>query len=250
MTNKLKVVFLGTNGWYDTETGNTISILIETPNEYVILDAGLGIYKLDRYIKTTKPIYLFISHFHLDHLFGLHVLAKFKFKQGLNIIVKPGMKKTLKFITARKFTAPLDRLSYRVRVWDIKEARKLKFFQQALLLRHPVPCLGFRFNFGGKIISYVADTGECDNAYRLAQGADLLISECAYKDGREAASWPHLDPKIAAKIARQSGAKKLVLVHFDAEIYQTMAERSQAEKIARRSFPATQAAQDDDILIL
>ncbi len=41
------VIFLGTNGWYDTNIGNTICILVETKKEYLILDAGNGFYKID-----------------------------------------------------------------------------------------------------------------------------------------------------------------------------------------------------------
>jgi len=55
----MKVIFLGTNGWYDTKTGNTPCVLIDTKTHYIILDAGDGIYKLDKYITTQKPIYLF-----------------------------------------------------------------------------------------------------------------------------------------------------------------------------------------------
>lgn len=52
----MKIIFLGTNGWYDTKTGNTICTLIETDNEYIILDAGNGIYKIDKYIKKIRRI--------------------------------------------------------------------------------------------------------------------------------------------------------------------------------------------------
>ena len=248
---KIKVIFLGTNGWFDTNTGNTISILIETSTEYVVLDAGLGIAKLDQYIKTSKPIYLFLSHFHLDHIYGLHVLAKFKFKQGLNICIRAGQKKLLKFITSRHFTAPLDRLSYKVKIIEIKgKNKRLPFLDKALLLNHPVPCLGFRFNFGETIISYVADTGPCKNAVLLAKKADLLISECAFKSGQFVDYWPHLDPVEAAKIAQQSGAQKLALVHFDAEIYQTFKERQIAQKQARKIFKNSWATKDNQQIIL
>jgi len=53
----VKVVFLGTNGWFDTRTGNTICTLVETPREYIILDAGNGIHKADQYIKKKKQNY-------------------------------------------------------------------------------------------------------------------------------------------------------------------------------------------------
>ena len=75
----MKVVFLGTNGWYDTETGNTICTLLQTDRFDIILDAGNGIHKVDRHIDGGKPVFLFLSHFHVDHIEGLHILAKFRF---------------------------------------------------------------------------------------------------------------------------------------------------------------------------
>ena len=75
----MKVTFLGTNGWYDTVTGNTCSVLIQSKEIDIILDAGNGIAKADHYITQDKPACLFISHFHIDHITGLHTLVKFKF---------------------------------------------------------------------------------------------------------------------------------------------------------------------------
>jgi len=37
---KLKVIFLGTNGWYDTATGNTICTFVQTKRYDILLDAG------------------------------------------------------------------------------------------------------------------------------------------------------------------------------------------------------------------
>lgn len=68
----MKIVFLGTNGWYDTATGNTICIFAETDDYIIILDAGNGLYKLNKYSGIKKPAYIFLSHFHLDHLIGFH----------------------------------------------------------------------------------------------------------------------------------------------------------------------------------
>ena len=63
--SEVKVIFLGTNGWYNSPTGDTTCILIETKDSYIILDAGSGIAKLDEYIKQPKKAYLFLSHFHI-----------------------------------------------------------------------------------------------------------------------------------------------------------------------------------------
>ena len=75
----MQVIFLGTNGWYDSPTGNTICTLINSDKYHIILDAGNCLYKADRYIKDDLPVFLFLSHFHLDHIEGLHVLSTFCF---------------------------------------------------------------------------------------------------------------------------------------------------------------------------
>ncbi|MBP1737825.1 MAG: seceted metal-dependent hydrolase of the beta-lactamase superfamily, partial [Deltaproteobacteria bacterium] len=81
----MKIIFLGTNGWYDTQTGNTLSILLATREHNIVLDAGNGFTKLDRVLSNSLPIFLFLSHFHLDHLIGLHTLFKFSFSQKLTL---------------------------------------------------------------------------------------------------------------------------------------------------------------------
>ena len=94
----MKITFLGTNGWFDTPIGNTICTLIETKSCYIVLDAGNGLRKLEKYIKNEKPIYLFLSHFHLDHIIGFHCKNIFNFKQGIAIYGQKGTKKILNTI--------------------------------------------------------------------------------------------------------------------------------------------------------
>ena len=74
---------------------------------------------------------------------------------------------------------------------------------------------------------------------KLAENADLLLTECAYRPGQIDEKWPHLNPESAARIAVESNAKKLILVHFDANNYQTFDDRRKAEDIAISKFPAS-----------
>ena len=242
----MRITFLGTNGWYDTSTGNTICILVETDKYDIILDAGNGIYKADRYISNKKPIYLFLSHFHLDHIIGLHILGKFNFNQGLYICGQAGTKEILNKIINLPFSMPLDRLGYKIDIYDLSEKKqKIPFTLEFLPLLHSSLTLGYRFELDNKIISYCPDTGYCENAVTLAKNADLLITECAFKPGQASDDWPHLNPETAARIAKEAAAKKLALVHFDASIYQSLEERKQAEEVAKKIFGNTIAATDD-----
>lgn len=225
----MEIIFLGTNGWYDTDTGNTICTLINSENCHIMLDAGNGIYKANRYIKDDLPIYLFLSHFHLDHIEGLHILNKFKFSQGLRIYGQRGTKKALEILLNDPFTIPLKKLPFPVDVFELSEGPyKIPFPMECRFLVHASPCLGYRFELDGRIITYCSDTGICQNAVLLAEDADLLIAECSHKPGEKSLKWPHLNPQDAANIAREAKAKSLALTHFDAGRYTTIQEREDA----------------------
>lgn len=247
----MKIAFLGTNGWYDTKTGSGISTLLETGSCYIVFDAGNGIYKLDRYVREDKPVYLLISHFHLDHVCGLHILNKFKFSKGLSICVNAQDRGLLESLVDEPYTIPLDKLPYKVRVLSIPdEVEAIPFSLDWRYLRHSVPTLGFRVEIDGKVIVYCPDTGYCKEAVELAKGADLLIAECAYLPGEADEGWPHLNPESAAKLALEAGVKRLVLTHFDASRYLSMEDRARAEEVAKAIFPDTLAAKDDLVLDL
>jgi len=225
----MKVIFLGTNGWYDTDTGNTICTLINCEKYHIILDAGNGIYKLDRYIHDDLPAYLFLSHFHLDHIEGLHILNKFHFSQGLKIFGQKGTGKILDTVMRQPFTVPIEMLPFPVEVQELSEGPyKLPFALECRFLVHAAPTMGYRFDLDGKIVTYCPDTGVCDNAVLLAKDADLLIAECSHRPGERSPAWPHLNPKDACEIARRAGAKRLALTHFDAGRYTSIQQRLDA----------------------
>ena len=241
----MQINFLGTNGWYSTDLGNTTCVLIDSDEYYVILDAGDGFQKLDEYIKDEKPIILFLSHLHLDHIIGLHSLYKFRFKQNLQIYGYVGTKTNIRKLIDHPFTASLDELDIGVDIYEIEEGKhEVPFPFTCKLLIHADPCLGYRLELESKIIAFCTDTGVCDNVYTLSENADLLISECAYKPGQDQTGWPHLRPEDAANIAKKSNIKQLILTHFDASIYKTMEDRKLAENHAKNIFQNTIAAYD------
>ncbi len=240
----MKVHFLGTNGWYDTKTGNTVCVLLETKSAYIIFDAGNGLYKIDRYIKCDKPVYLFLSHYHLDHVIGLHILNKFNFKQGIDIYGPPGLKALFKQVINAPYSMPISRLNTRIRLHEINKVSQIPLDVEYRLLRHSSTCYGYRISSGGKTVAYCTDTGTCRNLSFLSKGVDLFIAECSLKSRQENIKWPHLNPEQAAETANAAGCKKLALVHFDAAIYLTKRDRAEAERAGRKIFKNTLAAKD------
>ena len=239
--------FLGTNGWYSTYDSLTPCVLIDSDEAYIVLDAGEGIQKLDEYITDeTKPIYIFISHFHLDHIHGFHIFPKFNFKQDVTVFGKTGLKKMAEIFLNHPFTKKYSDYTFDIKFIEVDEGKhQVPFNFSCALLPHPDPSMGFRFEIDGKILTYCTDTGEHPNLEILAKNSDLLITECAHRPGEVDESWPHLNPETAARIAKNACAKKLALMHFDASRYTKREDRTEAQMIAARIFRNTVSSFDD-----
>ncbi len=240
----MKVTFLGTNGWYSTGLGNTSCTLIESEKHYVVFDAGDGIHNLDRHIKMEKPIYLFLSHLHFDHIIGFHLFNKFKFKQTVRVYGLKGTRDGLQ-IMRHPYTVPFGDLPFPVEIHELEEGSyDLPLPFTCRLLIHADPCLGYRLKVDNRVIAYCTDTGVCDGLRDLARDVDLLVVECSLKPGQKSAEWAHLNPIEAATVAKEAGAKQLVLTHFEANNYRDLKDRREAETAAKRIFSKTIAAYD------
>jgi len=68
----------------------------------------------------------------------------------------------------------------------------------------------------GQVVAFVMDTGLCDAAFALAEGADLLVCEATFAEAEAdlARSFRHLTAAQAGRIAAESGARRLVITHF------------------------------------
>lgn len=242
----LKITFLGTNGFYPTELGDTICTLIETKDFNLILDAGSGLSKYDKFNYLGKPTFIFLTHLHLDHISGLFTLPKFKFDNKLQILVSEQSHDSLLNILNFPYMCPLEMLSFKTEVMKIEEIENSSqpFEFDFLPMVHSVHTLGFRFSIKGKTIAYVTDTGICDNALSLAKNADLLILECSHLSNESNKGWPHINPQEAAQIALKSGVKKLALTHFDSNKYRTIEARLESLNFVKSKFPNAILAKD------
>jgi ribonuclease BN (tRNA processing enzyme) len=242
----MQINFLGTNGWYDSDMGHTLCVLVNSKQYNIILDAGSGLAKADAFLDQSKQTFIFLSHFHLDHIAGLHALPKFRFTQPLTFLIRDGLTEVLKSFVAKPFTCPLDQLPFKIKILELpKQQKSLPFTAKVMDLLHVDPTIGIRLTLDDKTVTFCPDTGYCPNSVELGKDADLLIAECAFRPGETSKVWPHLNPETAAKIAKESKAKKLILTHFDALRYLTMKDRKDARSAARIIFPATQISTDN-----
>ena len=106
--------------------------------------------------------------------------------------------------------------------------------------------LGFRIGN----IAYCTDTGPSSAVVDLARGADLLIAESALRPGQGDGGWPHLNPETAIALAKEAGARRLALTHFDAWAYRALEDRQRVQEEFGESFPGLVVATDGLVLDL
>lgn len=90
----------------------------------------------------------------------------------------------------------------------------------------------------GRKIAIILDTAPCPNINRLAKNADLAIIEATTS---EKTGYKHLTVEGAAKTAKKSNVKKLILTHLS-QRYEF--KEDMLEKQAKKIFPNSKIAKD------
>jgi ribonuclease Z len=95
----------------------------------------------------------------------------------------------------------------------------------------------------GQSMAFVMDTRLCDAAVELAAGVDLLVCESTYLDAEAdlARDHYHLTARQAGWLAREAGARRLVLTHFsqrhpDERVFLDEARQVHDDVVAARDF--------------
>jgi ribonuclease Z len=85
----------------------------------------------------------------------------------------------------------------------------------------------------GKKVSFVLDTAYCKNAVKISKNSDLLVCESTFseKDKANAKEKKHLTSVDAARIAKESKSKKLVLTHFSQRYKEVLELKKEAKKV-------------------
>ena len=239
----MKIIFLGTNGWFDSKQGSTPCVLVKTKKYNLLLDAGFGLAKAGNYLDRGKPVFLWLGHFHLDHIIGLHALPQLGLKK-ITVISQIGAEKIIQRIVGHPFSANPKEYGLEIEFLEVEPGSKQKPFTfKCLELDHIDRTLGIRIEAEGKIVSYLSDTAPCENSLILAKDADVLIHECA-SEKEDNFVWGHTCPISAAKTAKNAQTKKLFLFHFNPALAVNQQDRDKAENEAREFFDQTVASFD------
>jgi ribonuclease Z len=98
----------------------------------------------------------------------------------------------------------------------------------------------------GQAFAFVMDTRLCDAALALADGVDLLVCEATFlhRDADLAEKYAHLTARQAAELARDAGARRLVLTHFSQRYHDTAEHLAEARAV----FDDVVVAEDLDVV--
>lgn len=90
-------------------------------------------------------------------------------------------------------------------------------------VEHPVPAYGVRVIGPAEgdpqlavTLAYTGDTDSCAGLDDLARGADVLLAEASFVEGRDEVRGIHLTGRRAGQAADNGGARRLVLTHVPA----------------------------------
>lgn len=266
--------------------GNTLCVELRfgPQNRLVVLDAGSGIRALGNKIlaqdlpKGPLKFQVFFSHTHWDHILGFPFFTP---------IYLPGTVMDV-FGPVTFEDDPLDRviggqLQYRYfPVTSAELAAKIRYhrLQEIALnlgddihlrtkyLNHPIACLGYRFEYKGKVLVtifdhepfrnlFVEDPAHPDYDEAVAEegaraaaeenrkiedfmrGADVVLHDAQYTQAeydKNRRGWGHTPMETAIESAARAGVKKLVLLHHDPD-----RSDAQLDMLAVKMAPLIQA---------
>lgn len=219
---KMRITFLGTGSALPDKKRFSSCILVDINGDQLLFDCGPGtIQKLTQAgYDVNKIKYLFISHYHFDHMsdymsliFMRGVKKLFENVVTLNVYGPKGIKELTKtlFETIPQFLYMKEDLGYtkytKINEMDTLEVNGWKV--TCTPAEHP-DTIAYKIS-AQKTIVYTSDTEPSDNIIEFAKDADMLIHECSYPEGHVKG---HTTAEELGQVAKKANVKKLVLNHL------------------------------------
>ncbi len=181
----MKLIVLGSGGWFPSDYRNTASFLIVTENTLIILDAGTGISRLNNYqsiLNKYAVVHLILSHYHLDHTIGLTYLPNWLHNKNLFIyapgknLVSASAVDILSSLIRQPYFSPLKNLAEKVIVYDYDlNGFKINEIQINITEQtHTNKSYGITI---GNNLHYATDTVLSDAEFKIAQNTNLLLHD-------------------------------------------------------------------------
>ncbi|MES0020656.1 MBL fold metallo-hydrolase [Mesorhizobium sp. M0036] len=246
--------------------GNTICIEMQCGKHTLLFDAGSGLRPAGRTLRAAgvTDFDLFFTHCHYDHIIGLPAFKPI-YERGIKVTLWSGhlagrmttRQMVDEFIRPPWFPVTLGVCKASLDCRDFASGDLLRpregVFVRTGSLTHPGGCIGYRVEWGGRVVAVITDTehepGKLDPAVLgLIENADLVIYDCTYTEeemeryrGNGHSTWQQ-----GVKLCEAAGARGLALFHHDPA--RTDDELDEMEKLAKDRFAGAFAARDGQTL--
>jgi phosphoribosyl 1,2-cyclic phosphodiesterase len=213
--------------------GHTSCVISRCDNKLLIFDAGSGIASISYdCLKDIKEVYLFFSHFHLDHVLGLPFL-KAMWNKNITVHIYSGTLKPYggvqKFLSST-FSPPLFPVAFddwpcEKKMYDIDPGSTIKINDiqiDTCSLNHPNGSIGYRVTYNNKSFCYITDHEHSDekinnNLINFINEANYFIYDSSFEDDEypKYKGWGHSTWQEAIRIGNQANVENVVLFHHE-----------------------------------
>ncbi len=254
--------------------GNTPCLeLIAPDGTQFILDCGTGLRMLGSRWGAPKggkaaETHILVTHYHWDHIQGIPFFSplyvennEFHFYSFRSkFLGRDSLKQVFEAQMASPyFPVDMSAMSAKRKFKEVDGGESFKVGENKITARwlnHPQGCLGFRIETPAGAVAYATDNepgdAKLDESLReLAAGADIFINDAQFTPEQLETTrkgWGHSSWREGAKVARQMGAKTLVLFHHDPDSTDRMVDS--ILKQAREEFDSVFAASEGMVITL
>jgi len=254
--------------------GNTPCLeLIAPDGTKIILDCGTGLRMLGS--RWAAPnggqapgTHILVTHYHWDHIQGIPFFSplyvennEFHFYSFRSkFLGRDSLKQVFEAQMALPyFPVDMSAMSAKRKFKEVDGGDSFTVGENKITARwlnHPQGCLGFRIETPAGTVAYATDNepgdAKMDESLReLAAGADIFINDAQFTPEQLETTrkgWGHSSWLEGVKVARQAGAKTLVLFHHDPDSTDRMVDSILRQ--AREEFDSVFAGSEGMVITL